>query len=352
LPITHITGVTVDGRPSSSTELPPEAGRVEFNYVGRHLSAPESIEYSYILEGLDNDWIPAERSRQVSYNNLSHGHYRFLVRATEPEGHTSEAQFAFTVLPHFYQTSWFILLVVLGIAGALYAGYRLRIAQVRHRYALVVEERGHLAREIHDTLAQGFVGIAHQLDALAARLESGPADAREHLDLARKMTRHSLTEARRSLLDLRLSDLQEHKLPEALSSAAQRWVAGNRIHVNLDIREISSGLSPDCEQNLFRIAQEAVANVVKHAKATAVSLHLMMEGDSVLLAVADNGAGFDTSNTYSSLGGNFGIIGMRERAERIGGTFSVASEPGTGTRVEVKVPSPSTETKHDRRQEP
>jgi signal transduction histidine kinase len=160
------------------------------------------------------------------------------------------------------------------------------------------------------------------------------------------MTRHSLTEARRSLMDLRLSDLQDQKLPEALSSAAERWVAGHRIHVNLDIRQLKSGLSPDTEQNLFRIAQESVANVVKHAKATAVSLHLAMDGDAVMLAIADNGRGFDTSDALSSLRGSFGILGMRERAERIGGTFSVASEPGSGTRVEVKVPSNDRHQKH------
>ncbi len=348
-PITRITAINVDGRPSTATELAPGPDRVEFNFVGLFLSAPESLRYSYKLEGLNDDWISADGTRQVSYNNLSHGNYRFLVRAAEPGGRISEAQFAFTVLPHFYQTAWFILLSSLGLAGALYAGYHLRMVQVRARYALVLQERARLAREIHDTLAQGFVGIAHQLDAVAGRFESGPADAREHLDLARKMTRHSLTEARRSLLDLRLSDLEEHKLPEALSSAAERWVAGNRIQVNLDIQEIGSGLSPDLEQNLFRIAQEAVANVVKHAKATVVSLHLAMEGGFVHLAIADNGAGFDTSNTYSSLGGNFGIIGMRERAERIGGTFSVASKPGSGTRVEVKVPS--TNDRHQKHQD-
>lgn len=351
VPITRITTITVDGRPTSSNQLAPGPDRVEFNFVGLYLSAPESLKYAYKLEGLDSAWTAAEGAHQVSYNNLNHGDFRFLVRTTEPNGQTSEAHFAFTVLPHFYETSWFILLASLGVAGALYAGYQLRIAQVRARYALVLGERARLAREIHDTLAQGFVGIAHQLDALARKLQSGSDDAAEHLDIARKMTRHSLTEARRSLMDLRLSDLQEHKLPEALSSAAERWVAGNRIQVNLDIREINSGLSPDLEQNLFRIAQEAVSNVVKHAKASAVSLHLAMEGDAVMLAVADDGAGFDTSNTYSSLGGNFGIIGMRERAERIGGTFSVASKPGSGTRVEVKVPSaPDAKPKHDRHQ--
>lgn len=345
-PIARITGITVDGHSSTSAELPPGHNRVEFNYVGLFLSAPESVRYSYKLEGFNNDWTPAEGARQVSYNNLGHGDYRFLVRATEPEGRTSEASFAFSVLPHFYETRWFILLATLAFAGALYGGYQLRIRQVQARYALVLEERARLAREIHDTLAQGFVGISHQLDALAGRFQSESPDAREHLDVARKMTRHSLTEARRSLMDLRLSDLQDQKLPEALSAAAQRWVAGHRIHVNLDIHQIHTGLSPDLEQNLFRIAQESIANVVKHAKATAVSLHLAMEGDAVLLAIADNGRGFDTSTSHSSLAGNFGILGMRERAERIGGTFSVASEPGSGTRVEVKVPS------NDRRQNP
>jgi signal transduction histidine kinase len=92
------------------------------------------------------------------------------------------------------------------------------------------------------------------------------------------------------------------------------------------------------EQNLFRIAQEAVVNVLKHAKATAVSVKLSFEGSMAVLKVIDNGAGFDTSNSFSGAGGNFGILGMRERAERLGGTYLLSSEPGKGTRVEVRVP--------------
>jgi signal transduction histidine kinase len=276
--------------------------------------------------------------RKASYNNLRHGDYRFRVKATEPGGWTGEAQYSFSVLPHSYETVPFLLLVVGGLVSLLYGGYRYRLAQVHARFGMVFEERARLAREIHDTIAQGFVGISHQLDALSGKMDGDPGVAREQLDLARKMARHSLTEARRSLIELRAPELQEQTLAQALLSAAHRWVAGSPLNMDLDIHDGQRKLPPDVEQNLFRIAQEAVVNVLKHAKATAVSVKLSFEGSMAVLKVIDNGAGFDTSNSFSGAGGNFGILGMRERAERLGGTYLLSSEPGKGTRVEVRVP--------------
>jgi ligand-binding sensor domain-containing protein len=339
-PVAHVVGVNVDGKriDAGNAQVPPGPHRIEFDYVGLHLSAPESVQYSYKLEGQDQNWTPAEGLRKISFNNLQHGDYRFVVRAMEPGGRTSEAQFRFSVLPHFYETVPFMALMTMAFIGALYGGYRYRLAQVHARFGMVFEERARLAREIHDTIAQGFVGISHQLDALSGKLDGDPAVAREQLDLARKMTRHSLTEARRSMIELRAPELQEQTLAQALGSAAHRWVAGSPLNMNLNILEEQRKLPPEVEQNLFRIAQEAVVNVLKHAKATVVSLGLSFEGNLAVLTVIDDGAGFDTANSFSEAGGNFGIIGMRERAERLGGTYSLSSQPGVGTRVEVKVP--------------
>jgi ligand-binding sensor domain-containing protein/two-component sensor histidine kinase len=342
-PVAHVVGVSVDGKniEASNANIQPGFKRIEFDYVGLHLSAPESVQYFYRLDGQDQDWTPAEGLRKTSYNNLPHGDYRFLVKATEPGGRSSEAQFNFSVLPHFYETVPFLILITGALVGTLYGGYRYRLAQVHARFAMVFEERARLAREIHDTIAQGYVGISHQLDALSGKLEGDPAVAREQLDLARKMARHSLTEARRSMIELRVPELQEQTLAQALAAAAHRWVAGSPLNMHLDIGEEQRKLPPDVEQNLFRIAQEAVVNVLKHAKATAVWLKLSFEGNFAVLTVQDDGAGFDTSNSFSGTEGSFGIIGMRERAERLGGTCSLSSKADVGTRVEVRVPCPS-----------
>ena len=143
-----------------------------------------------------------------------------------PGGAPSDAEFSFEVLPHFYQTGWFYALCMASFLGAVYGIYLLRLRQMRGRFALALDERARLAREIHDTLAQGFVGISSQLEALAIKLNGDLEVARQHLDLARKMARHSLTEARQSVMDLRTSKQEKRDLQEALETSAHRWVAG------------------------------------------------------------------------------------------------------------------------------
>jgi signal transduction histidine kinase len=246
------------------------------------------------------------------------------------------------VLPAFYETIWFRIFGVLALLAAAWATYHLRLRQERYRFALVLEERARLAREIHDTLAQGFVGIASQLDAVAMAMPQASAPetgkAREFLDLARKMARHSLTEARRAVMDLRASVLEGRDLAAALNSGAQMWTAGSGVEVEVDVSGDSKVLPQDMEQHLLRIAQEAVTNVLKHAGASKIRVKLHMEARKLYLRIADNGRGFEQHDAFSSQGGHFGLLGMRERAERLGGELRLGSHPGEGTEVEVTVP--------------
>ena len=219
-----------------------------------------------------------------------------------------------------------------------WAVYQLRLRQIRYRFALVLEERARLAREIHDTLAQGFVGISSQLDAVAMCMPDETTPARKFLDLARRMARHSLTEARRSVMDLRASALDGQNLAAALESGARMWTAGSGVDVDLDITGTPGVLPEEMEQHLLRIAQEAVTNVLKHAGASRIWVKLHMEARKLYLRIKDNGHGFEQDGVFASLGGHFGLIGMRERAERLGGELRLVSRPGEGTEVEVMVP--------------
>ena len=340
-PIAHITQVNIDGQVAGRdwpAKLKPGTGTIQFRYTGVYLSTPERVRYSYRLEGLDQRWTSVGSSRLVDYNRLPPGSYRFLVRATLPEGGVSEGQFRFEVLPHFFETSWFLWLCgILAVSGA-YGTYRLRLQRIHSRFALVFEERVRLAREIHDTLAQGFVGISAQLDALAMKLDGDLVVARQHLKLAQKMARHSLTEARRSVVDLRTSELEERDLPAALETWARRLVSGSSISVQVEVSNVNQSLPEDLEQNILRIAQEAVANSVKHARARMISIGLEIQGRFLHLRIQDDGQGFEPHDTFSASAGHFGIVGMRERAERSGGKFSLASRPGSGTQVEVIFP--------------
>jgi signal transduction histidine kinase len=340
-PAIHLLDVSVDGKAvdySRAARLQPGSARVQIRYTAIHLTAPERVQYSHKLEGLDADWVAAGRRREINYNSLGYGKYRFLARAEIPGGLHTEAAYDFEVLPRFYETTWFRLLAVLTLCAGAWGGYQLRVRQLRYRFALMLQERARLAREIHDTLAQSFVGISSQLEAVVSELPAGQSAARLHLDMARKMARHSITEARRSILDLRSSVLEGQNLADALRSGAQVWTAGSRVTVEVEAFTEDASLPDEVEQHLLRIAQEAVSNVLKHAKAGRIWIKLDAGAETVSLTVRDDGQGFELRDTFSPSEGHFGLIGMRERAERLGGEFRLTSELGQGTCVEVTVP--------------
>ena len=339
-PAVHFVDMTANGDAVDLTHvahLDPDRQRLQFRYTGIHLSAPDRVQYSYRLEGVDPDWVDAG-TRRANYNSLRHGSYRFRVRAQLPGGPAAEQSYSFELLPHFYETAWFRVLAALALGAAAWAIYQMRLRQIRSRFAAVIEERARLAREIHDTLAQGFVGISSQLDAVAMSMPEETSPARSYLDLARRMARHSLTEARRSVMDLRASALEGQDLAAAIESGTRLWTAGSGVDVRVDVAGPMTELPEEMEQHLLRIAQEAVTNALKHAGASAIAVNLHTEARKINLRIVDNGRGFDELNAFSSRGGHFGLIGMRERAERIGGRLRLSSHPGEGTELEVTVP--------------
>ena len=246
-PIAQLLQVTVDGADlgligdlNGAAKLDPSTAHIQFRYTGILLSAPERVRYEYKLDGLDQNWISAATRRVINYNSLRHGQYRFRVRASVPGQAWSEASFGIQVLPHFYETQSFRWLFAASILACMYGLYQLRLQQIRGRFSLVLEERARMAREIHDTLAQGFVGISSQLDAVAMKLNGNDGVARRHLDLAQRMARHSLTEAKRSVMDLRASALEDQDLPSAVAAASRQWTSGSSIAVGI---EFSGGSS-------------------------------------------------------------------------------------------------------------
>jgi signal transduction histidine kinase/ligand-binding sensor domain-containing protein len=340
-PLAQILEMNLDGQDIDlhrPAVLEPGPGHIQFRYTGILLSAPERVRYSYKLDGFDRDWIPGSTRRVINYNSLRHGKYRFQVRASVPGQASSEASLGIEVLPHLYETQSFRWIFGLSCLACMYGLYQLRLRQIRGRFSLVLEERARMAREIHDTLAQGFVGISSQLDALAIKMNGKDGIARGHLDLARKMARHSLTEARRTVMDLRDSALEDHNLASALSSAARQWTAGSMIPVDIEVTGPHEGLPEDVEQHVLRIAQEAVTNVVKHAGAKRIAIRLEVRARELALSVSDDGCGFEPSDVFLSAGGHFGLLGMRERAERLGGELQLSSQPGAGTQVKITVP--------------
>lgn len=224
-------------------------------------------------------------------------------------------------------------------------GYQLATAINRAQLAeratelALAEERNRLAREVHDTLTQELTGIALHLEAADALLEASPERARARLRHALERSRESLEEARRSVLDLRAGPLERQDLAAALGELARRFAAETGVAVVTKLGSDGPRLPARHEQALYRIAQEALANVRQHAAASTVTLELARAQDTVRLSILDDGRGFSEESAQARGERGFGLLSMQERARVLGGSLAVASEPGRGTKVEVVLPA-------------
>ncbi len=206
------------------------------------------------------------------------------------------------------------------------------------REAGVLDERGRMAREIHDTIAQGLTGIVTQLEA-AEQARDRPEDWQRHVRNAIGLARESLTEARRSVEALRPEPLEAARLPDALAEVARQWSERTGIPVEVVTTGDVQPLHPEVEVTLLRTAQEALANIAKHANATRAGLTLSYMGDVVTLDVRDDGVGFTVPAGGDVRGSGFGLSAMRQRVNRVAGTLAIESEPGAGTAVSARVPA-------------
>ncbi|HEY7546576.1 MAG TPA: histidine kinase, partial [Blastocatellia bacterium] len=299
----------------------------------------EKVRFKHKLEGYDNEWIDAGTRREAIYNNLAPGSYVFRVVACNNDGVWNEAgaSFGFYLKPRFYQTYWFYLACALAISLLVWALYRLRIRQIRARFLAVLAERNRIAREIHDTLAQGFVGIGLQLEAVKANLVDPTEAARQHLDLAGNLVAHSLEEAHRTVWNLRSQSLEDGPLSEALSTIMKQLTEGARIEARMKVSGAERRLPIRVETHLLRIGQEAIINAVKHARAQNIEVELRFDAESVTLRVRDDGRGFDVETAPSTNEGHFGLTGMRERAKQIGGRLQINSTKGMGAEIALTV---------------
>ncbi len=206
------------------------------------------------------------------------------------------------------------------------------------REAGVLDERQRMAREIHDTIAQGLIGIVTQLEA-ADQARQRPADRDRHLENAERLARESLTEARRSVEASMPAALESGTLSDALADVARDWSELHAIPVEVAVTGDLIALHPEIDVALLRIAQEALANVARHAGAAHAWLTLSYMGDVVTLDVRDDGVGFRIDEPGSGDGSGYGLTGMRQRVARVAGSLAIESEPGGGTAVSARVPA-------------
>lgn len=237
--------------------------------------------------------------------------------------------------PPWWNTGHVIAIVVAALLLALVAVFLYHRVE-NWRLRAILEERGRMAHEMHDTLAQSFAGIGFQLQAIRNRLPDGLPMLHQQLELASNLVRHSHEEARRSIATLRSEDLESEDILSALDHCARRMVEGGLVRVVSEEEGEQRSIPLRIADTLYRIGQEAIANAVRHANPTLLTIRLTYSADSVCLQIKDNGIGFVQSNGL--LG--FGIRGMRRRAHGVSAAFQLHSQPGEGTRVTVEAPLP------------
>jgi signal transduction histidine kinase/ligand-binding sensor domain-containing protein len=343
-PPVALEGVLIDDAAApinASIRVPAGHERIALHYAGLSFTAPSKVRYRYRLEPFDQGWIDAGSRRTAFYTNIPPGKYRFLVLASS-DGSTwsaSAAEVGLVIAPHYYQTWWFYSL--LGALVGLFAWqlYLYRVRQVELRFHAVLAERGRIAREIHDTLAQDIVAISVQLDLISRLMTLSIDKAREQLIATRELVRKSLAEARSSIWDLRSQSSASTDLPARLREVTRQVVGDAPLKLSLEITGTYRAAKPELEDELLRIAQEAVTNAVRHGGPQTIDVSLSYDARGVSLRVHDDGRGFVVDGR-SGPPGHYGIRGMHERAHRAQAQLTVDSAPGAGTTVvaEARIP--------------
>jgi signal transduction histidine kinase len=252
-----------------------------------------------------------------------------------------DAELPFVITPPLYQRWWSYLLLLCAIAGFVVLAFQLRIRRERRQFALVLQERNRVAREIHDTLAQDFVSISLQLEIISQSLKVGQtSQAVQKIQETRSLVKTGLEAARQSIWNLR-ANVSGDSLPTRLATSAEqlrRSLPGVSLKIGGTYRRLDRGL----EDEVYRIASEALSNVSRHAQATEVLIEMLYGREQIVLTVRDNGRGFSYESDRA-LTGHYGLRGLEERAATLHARLTVLSQPGIGTTVTLVVPVPETE---------
>jgi signal transduction histidine kinase len=346
--LTHIESLSADGnsvRLDTAADLPSSTHRLTFNYAGLSLAVPDHVRFRYRLDNFDRDWSDPVPLRQAVYTNLAPGNYRFRVLSSSTEGEWSgqEATYNFTVAPALWQTWWFqlALAVAFGLLATLI--FHLRMRQMTERLNLRFEERlaerTRIAQELHDTLLQGFLSASMQLHVAAEQL---PPDSpvRPSLDHILGLMQQVNQEGRNTLRGLR-SDSGALTIEQFFSHVPQDLPpqsSANHPAFRVIVQGQPRALHPVILDEVCRIGREAIFNAFLHARATRIEVEIEYTTGHLHILVRDDGIGIDPEILRSGREGHWGLIGMRERAHRIGATLKLFSRAEAGTEVELAIP--------------
>jgi signal transduction histidine kinase/ligand-binding sensor domain-containing protein len=334
---------TYEAKSDGSVRLPALIRDLQIDYTALSLVAPEKILFRYKLEGRDHDWQDAGNRRQVFYNDLGPGAYRFRVMACNNSGVWNEtgAYVDFTIAPAYYQTAWFRVSVVVLFLLVLGVLYELRLRQVarvvRGRMEERLEERERIARDLHDTLLQSVQGLILKFHAVSKQI---PADMPAHNALEKTLDHADevLAEGRDRIRNLRVHSASLNDLPAAFRAVAEETSEGREAIFKTVVEGHVRELHPLVLEECYCIGREAIINALKHSQGQHVEAEITYDSRQFRLRVRDDGRGIEPKILEAGgRSGHWGLQGMHERAQKIGGQLRFWSRPETGTEVELIV---------------
>ncbi|MDE1155960.1 MAG: two-component regulator propeller domain-containing protein [Acidobacteriaceae bacterium] len=342
-PVAVADDVAVDGvlQGREAITIAPGRHRLTFTFTAPEFIAAEQLRFRYRLEGWDTAWIDAGMLREASYAGLPPGRYRFLVQAIgrgDVAGPVSPS-LPVELRPFFWQTRWFVLLVLLfGVALAVELTRRWTMLRARgqaRKFEERATERERIAYQIHDTVIQDLIGATLHLEIAEMELASGEVDPHQPLEGLAARLRETIARSRSMVANLHSTALPEYGLVDVLRLAEAEF----RLFAEPEFRLECSGepreLEPLLREDVYRICREAIANAFRHAQARHLEVLVYFGQDSLEITIADDGVGMESSVAERGRSGHFGLPSMRARAERIGARMTMVTGTNQGTRVHL-----------------
>jgi signal transduction histidine kinase/ligand-binding sensor domain-containing protein len=346
-PVIYLREITV-GRnvqpPGHELVLPPGTHHVELNFDAIEISSPEKIRLQYRLDSVDSEWLDTGHPAHAIYSNIPAGTHAFHVRACNRDGIWDRVGMVYRITqqPYFYETASFKLATATAGCLLLAGLYSLRLRQAAARLNARLEERlaerERIARELHDTLLQGFQGLILHFQAAMNQIPDREP-ARQTMKKVLHYADEVLLEGRQRVRDLRAEASVSNELPEMLTCYGNELAQDREVTFKLTVVGSPLLLHPVVGDEIYRIAREGLANAFRHSQASSIELEITYDPSTLCLRVRDNGCGIDQEIMGSGRQGHWGLSGMRERAQNIGGQLNIWSNPGTGTEIDFKIPA-------------